>query len=77
MRLVNADSAPIYLNSTACEQIKRMPTIDPVHAAGGCCCYECEHFDPDGGSGYCDFWRRWTTMTTHCSNGRRKGAQDA
>lgn len=27
MRLVDADTAPIYLNSAACEQIKRMPTV--------------------------------------------------
>lgn len=30
MRLVDADLAPIYLNEKACEQIKSMPTIDPV-----------------------------------------------
>lgn len=34
MRLVDADLAPVYLNKKACEQIKSMPTIDPVHAAG-------------------------------------------
>ncbi|MDE7104659.1 MAG: hypothetical protein K2O36_02125 [Ruminococcus sp.] len=28
MRLINADAAPIYLNVVACEQIKRMPTIE-------------------------------------------------
>ncbi|MFR5112370.1 MAG: hypothetical protein ACLTEF_14000 [[Clostridium] leptum] len=32
MRLVDADLAPVYLNEKACEQIKSMPTIDPVHA---------------------------------------------
>lgn len=31
-RYVNADLAPIYLNETACEQIKSMPTedVEPV-----------------------------------------------
>lgn len=29
MRLIDADSAPIWLNTMACEQIKLMPTIDP------------------------------------------------
>lgn len=28
MRLVDADMAPIYLNEMACEQIKRMPTVN-------------------------------------------------
>lgn len=28
MRLVDADTAPIYLNSAACEQIKKMPTVE-------------------------------------------------
>ena len=41
MRLVDADLAPVYLNEKACEQIKSMPTIDPVHAAGACYCGEC------------------------------------
>lgn len=41
MRLVDADLAPVYLNEGACEQIKSMPTIDPVHAAGACYCGEC------------------------------------
>ena len=29
MRPVDADMASIYLNSAACEQIKRMPTVEP------------------------------------------------
>lgn len=41
MRLVNADTARIYLNETACEQIKMMPTEDPVRVAGGCYCRDC------------------------------------
>ena len=28
MRLVDADTAPIYLNKAACEQIKKMPTVE-------------------------------------------------
>lgn len=43
MRLVDADLAPVYLNEKACEQIKSMPTIDPVHAAGACYCGECSY----------------------------------
>lgn len=44
MRLVDANDATLYLNKAACEQIKWMPTIDPVHAAGGCYCRECEYW---------------------------------
>lgn len=44
MRLVDADVAPLYLNKEACEQIKLMRTVDPVHAAGGCYCRECVYY---------------------------------
>ena len=30
MRLVDADDAPLFLNTIACEQIKKMPTMDAV-----------------------------------------------
>lgn len=30
MRPIDADAAPIYLSAAACEQIKRMPTIELV-----------------------------------------------
>lgn len=45
MRMVDADVAPLYLNKEACEQIKLMRTVDPVHAAGGCYCGECRYKD--------------------------------
>lgn len=28
------------------QDIKDQPTIDPIHAAGGCYCRECVHFKP-------------------------------
>ena len=34
-RYVDAHLAPIYLNSIACEQIKRMPTADVVEVKHG------------------------------------------
>ena len=34
-RYVNADLAPIYLNESACEQIKMMPTADVVEVKHG------------------------------------------
>lgn len=38
MRLVDADTANIWLNAEACEQIKRMPTVDaePVRRGKWC-----------------------------------------
>ena len=53
MRLVNADTARIYLNTTACEQIKRMPTQDPVEAAGGCYCRDCREWTGVARGGIC------------------------
>lgn len=40
MRLVNAELAPIYLNSAACEQIKQMPTVDAIPVVR---CRECKY----------------------------------
>ena len=77
MRLVNADAAPIYLNKAACEQIKKIPTEDAVHAAGGRYCFECEKFDHDGGTGFCDQWDKWTLCSDFCSRGQRKEATHA
>ena len=71
MRLVNADVAPLYLNRYACEQIKLMPTEDPVHAAGGCYCFECKKFDHDGGAGFCNQWGKRTLCSDFCSRGKK------
>lgn len=30
MRLIDADAAPLFLNTVACEQIKQMPTVDAI-----------------------------------------------
>lgn len=40
MRLIDADLAPMYLNDTACEQIKKMPTEDAVPVVR---CKECKY----------------------------------
>ena len=42
MRLIDAAMAPLYLNRDACEQIKKMPTIDAVPVVR---CRECKHFN--------------------------------
>lgn len=52
MRLIDADAVvkDFYLNFgnvhdaiSAKKIIDRQPTVDPVHAAGGCYCRECKH----------------------------------
>lgn len=30
MRLVDADDAPLFLNTVACKQIKQMPTVEAI-----------------------------------------------
>lgn len=51
--------------------IRQSPTIDPVHAAGGCYCFECEKFDHDGGAGFCNQWGKWTLCSDFCSRGKK------
>lgn len=49
MRLVDADTLPYYINYAVGGShrvayhfaIDDIPTVDPVHAAGGCYCREC------------------------------------
>ena len=51
--------------------IRQSPTIDPVHAAGGCYCFECEKFDHDGGAGFCNKWGKWTLCSDFCRRGKK------
>ena len=57
------------------QALKKAPTIDPVHAAGGCYCRECafkDTFDcPAAPKG------RTFDVMEHCSYGEPKEAQDA
>lgn len=73
MRLIDADDAPLYLNKTGVEQIKKMPTVDAVAVVR---CKDCKHWKKDvpywtgnvrhclyanwlvGGSGYCVYGER-------------------
>lgn len=54
-RLIDADNLTYYLAVNdedeqvfyiKLEDIDDAPSIDPVHAAGGCYCWECENADP-------------------------------
>ena len=51
--------------------IENTPTINPVHAAGGCYCFECKKFDHDGGTGFCNQWGKWTLCSDFCSRGKK------
>ena len=51
--------------------IENTPTVDPVHSAGGCYCFECEKFDHDSGTGLCNQWGKWTLCSDFCSRGKK------
>ncbi len=48
--------------------IDKAPAIDPVHAAGGCYCRECECHGDDG---WCWLYNYRTNMEDFCSNGEQ------
>lgn len=59
--------------ATIC-MIETAPTIDPVHAAGGCYCSECKFWD---GYGRCEppengLIREYTRPNDFCSYGERR-----
>ena len=63
-----------YLKKVAIADLGDMPTIDPVHAAGGCYCYECDNHCSDGSC--CirrDSWGARLKVGDHdfCSDGSR------
>ena len=81
MRLVDADALmeKEYSRLREGEVLYRIPpshvdaapAIDPIHAAGGCYCFECEKFDHDGGAGFCNQWGKWTLCSDFCSRGKK------
>lgn len=54
MRTIDADAAKQHWSgdNIICQTMRRiiddLPTIDPVHAAGGCYCRECESYKKAG-----------------------------
>ena len=54
--------------------IENTPTINPVHAAGGCYCRECVNNIPDGnGKPYCIWLELYTKdLDFFCRDGQRK-----
>lgn len=79
MRLIDANAINFRLSKdatpylTVCD-IENAPTIDPVHAAGGCYCRECNFWDSDG---RCEPLKNgliieFTEPNDFCSYGERK-----
>lgn len=70
MRLIDADTAPLYLNMNACEQIKLMPTEDAVSVVR---CRECVYATrPEDNIVYCDNFERDMMPDDYCSVGERR-----
>ena len=70
MRLIDADVYWDRILNGCCytteAAIMGTPTIDPVHAAGGCYCKECQYYEPlrdypdcskKLSYGYCYYWK--------------------
>lgn len=61
------------------KDIDRLPSIDPVHVAGGCYCGECVNlgsdvFDDD--LFYCHYWGYSICKDDFCSHGKRREEND-
>ena len=69
MRLIDAAMAPIYLNESACDQIKMMPTIDAVPVVR---CQECKHKNTTACPAYDAPFMRTSLRIKFCSEGKRK-----
>ena len=78
MRLVDVED--LYCSDCECKgrcedlmcDIKTMPAVDPVHAAGGCYCRECKRFEGDEFMKYCGEYGGLVKPDDFCSRGQRK-----
>lgn len=87
MRLIDADALEVQLwahNAMVpglMAEINHAPTIDPVHAAGGCYCRECQFAKPSTHEGYflCTGYvnPNYVIPNGGCLEGETKEAQDA
>lgn len=67
------EDAPLHVQATVQQYIDCSPTIDPIRAAGGCRCGECQHHGAvDGPMRQCDI----TDDNDFCSYGEPREAQD-
>lgn len=75
MRLVDADEMKKTSQGIVWQEwIDTRPTIDPVHAAGGCYCKECIHHEEywyvkDGENYFCYLNSNSTPKNGFCSQG--------
>ena len=83
---LNHGSSEYAMLETVYEVIDQCPTIDPVHAAGGCYCQECERWEPDGSYGLdldgvrhpygaCNATHCFSRDDHFCGHGRQKETQ--
>lgn len=73
MRLIDADTARIYLSDEVCERLQTMSAVDPVHAAGGCYCRECLRGKKAGAEKVaCPLSTVWRRPADFCSDGKRQ-----
>ena len=79
MRLIDADTCWDRVLNGCCYTtefaIMGTPTIDPVHAAGGCYCRECSYRPPKGT--VCQLFGGIITEDDFCSRGQRKEAEQS
>ena len=96
MRLIDADiKVSDYIETWQCEcsendtqtvmaveDLQYLPTIDPIHAAGGCYCRECcfgrkpNSADMQDGYVYCQQQSKYKELDAFCSDGEPMEAQD-
>lgn len=88
MRLGDLDALKKTLNGTGCLYgilhtiIDQEPTIDAIHAAGGCYCRECRFGrrpnspDMQDGYVYCQQQSKYKELEAFCSDGELREAQD-
>lgn len=87
MRLIDADNLDFTFDRRCFSQgdtqyvrgvddaigvVNNAPTIDPIHAAGGCYCWECSYRLPKGT--VCQRAGMTITEDDFCSRGKRKEA---
>lgn len=88
MRLIDADKlhfdlaldgARHEIRFIEANDIHKAPTINPVHAAGGCYCRECVNLGSNvlyDDSFYCHYWGYSICKDDFCSRGERRKDDD-
>lgn len=83
MRLIDADALDAKLKSTyryfqIAGDISEAPTIDAVHAAGGCYCIECKYaYNMGDNILHCNIIERDMMPDDYCSMGLQKENEHA